>query len=66
MIFVDYITHISRADDTNPDTVLTYKLLKNRYYALPAQPSLVVLTQAIVDGVMWYTVECSPAVAKEL
>lgn len=67
MIFADYITHISRHQDYSLDDVtLTYKLLKNRYYALPARPSLVVLTQAIVDGVMWYTVECSPEVAKEL
>ena len=63
----DYLISIRSAteDYSKTDLLFTYTILKERYARLQI-PRLRVLTQATVDGVMWYTVECSPAVAKEL
>ena len=63
----DQIISINRMRDyAESDVVYTHKMLKSRYYGSLPMPGLVVLAQAPVDGVMWYTVECSIAVGKEL
>lgn len=65
MLLADRIISINRMKDySESDVLYTYKMLRNRYYGTTIK--LKVLAQAVVDGVMWYTVECSPEVAKEL
>ena len=67
MLLADKIIGINRIRDySESDVVYTYKMSRSRFYATTQMPGLTVLTQAVVDGVMWYTVECSPEVAKEL
>ena len=72
MIFADHVLSIKRRKDAEEDVIrahkITYKIIKNSRYGYIGQPApaLIVITQAPVDGVMWYTVECTPAVAAEL